>query len=101
MAYENAYVHHADEEIDHDIIFGRKDPKSKPLKLTTSSSNHFFASDESTHLSGNDLTKTPYITEVPYMIFKVADPNMRGIPEEYRLQMPYSNWTETKFFKAE
>jgi len=33
MAYENSYIHHEDEEIDLDIIFGRKDHRSKPLKL--------------------------------------------------------------------
>jgi len=32
MAYDNAYIHEADEEIDYDIIFGRKDHRSKPVK---------------------------------------------------------------------
>lgn len=31
MAYKNAYVRHPDDEIDYDIIFGRKDHKSRPV----------------------------------------------------------------------
>jgi hypothetical protein len=39
------------------------------------------------------------ITRVPFMLFTVGDPNMRTISQEYLKHMPYSNWTETKFFK--
>ena len=33
MAYENSYIRHDHEEIDLDIIFGRKDHRSRPVKL--------------------------------------------------------------------
>lgn len=41
------------------------------------------------------------ITEVPFMLYKVEDPNMRGINDDYLKMMNYSKWTETKFFKSE
>lgn len=50
MAYENSYVHHEDEEIDLDIIFGRKDHRSRPLKLKNNKSQNMFGASQSTNL---------------------------------------------------
>lgn len=41
------------------------------------------------------------LTRVPFMLYKVEDPNMRSINDEYLSQMNYATWTETKFFKSE
>jgi hypothetical protein len=43
----------------------------------------------------------PMVTHVPFMVYKVSDPNMRVIDQGLLEQMPYNNWTETKFFEAE
>ena len=84
MAYENSYIHHEDEEIDLDIIFGRKDHRSKPLKLKQKSSKKMFGGSESTNLiDANGEDKGKLLTEVPYVIFKVSDPNMRSINDNY------------------
>lgn len=40
-------------------------------------------------------------TNVPFLLYKVGDPNMRTISDEYLKEMPYSKWRETKFFKSE
>lgn len=101
MAYENSYIRHQDEEIDYDIIFGRKDHRSRPVtykKNKKSNDNLATLNQESVELN---VDEGKLRTEVPFLLFKVEDPNMRTIEESYRKAMSYSNWTETKFFKAE
>lgn len=38
-------------------------------------------------------------TSVPYKLFQVDNPNMRVMNEHNIKKQPYSNWTETQFFK--
>ena len=106
MAYKNSYVGHADDEIDFDMIFGRVDQKEmqqRKQKLLNRDNDDVLQSQvnmaeqkqKSSH-SLNDL-----VSHVPFMIYKVADPNMRSISDDYLKVMPYNDWTETKFFKPE
>jgi len=59
----------------------------------------FGSAEETTNLEESDPKSSGgLITEVPYVLFKVSEPNMRGIDDFYLNVMNYSNWTETKFF---
>lgn len=105
MTYENSYIHHQNEEIDYDVIFGRKHHTSKPVKRRNNhrSKGIIGPLSESTKLNEDHdpNNEAGLVTEVPYVVFKVSDPNMRSIDEYYLKVMNYSNWTETKFFKSD
>lgn len=108
MNYKNSYVRHVDEDVDYDIIFGRKDHRSRPVTRKTSLNKKqgwgqyfksFVQESEVELINENkNLDASGLVTEVPFMLYKVDDPNMRGIDNDYLQMMNYSNWTETKFF---
>ena len=103
MAYENSYIRHVDEEIDFDIIFGRKDHRSRPVTFKNNKKTDKLSDliNKSVELEDDPNDETGLRTEVPYLLFNVQDPNMRTISETYLKTKPYSKWTETKFFQAE
>lgn len=85
MASEYSYIDHVGEEIDFDIIFGhdKEGPKRK-LKAASEYLRDWVNMAEDEAL--DDATDTtaindtvPMVTHVPFMVYKVSDPNMRVI----------------------
>lgn len=104
FAHQNAHLTFEGEEVDTDVIFGDKQQtlQDKVEKLRQRFGESILANESTSLLQGehNNLYEEKNMqTHVPFLLYKVLDPNMRNISQEYLNIQDYKNWTETKFFK--